>query len=130
MAETTTAPALGTFCWNECGTRDAAAARKFYTELVGWTIEDLDMGGMNYSIIKTASGEQVGGLYQMDGPQFEGVPPHWLPYILVQSVDETTAKCVELGGTVKMPPTDIPGMGRFSVICDPTGAVIALFNAV
>ncbi|MCH8275435.1 MAG: VOC family protein [Armatimonadetes bacterium] len=110
-------------------TRDAAAAKKFYSELIGWTITDQEMGGMTYSFLTTPEGEQVGGMMQMDGPQFEGVPPHWMQYILVEDVDDRAQKCTELGGKVKVPPTDIPNMGRFCVIEDPTGGVIALFQA-
>ncbi|MBX7135267.1 MAG: VOC family protein [Fimbriimonadaceae bacterium] len=128
MAETMTPPAMGTFCWTECGTRDVAAAKKFYGELIGWTLEDQDMGGMTYTFIKTASGETVGGIYNMEGPQFEGVPAHWMPYILVDNVDARCELVKQLGGEVRMPPMDIPNYGRFAVIADPTGAVVALFQ--
>ncbi len=129
MADTQTTTKVGTFCWTELMTRDAAAAKKFYSELIGWTITDQEMGGMTYSFLTTPEGEQVGGMMQMDGPQFEGVPPHWMQYILVEDVDDRAQKCTELGGKVKVPPTDIPNMGRFCVIEDPTGGVIALFQA-
>lgn len=129
MADTLNPTGVGTFCWTELGTRDVETAKKFYGELIGWQIEDQSMGDSTYSFIKTASGDQIGGMYKMEGPQFEGVPPHWLPFIFVTNVDASAQKCVELGGEIKMPPTDIPGHGRFCIIADPTGAVIALYQS-
>lgn len=127
MAETTTAPGLGTCVWTECGTRDAKAAIDFYTKLIGWTTESHDMGGMTYTMFKAPNGETVGGLYQMDDPRMADVPPHWLPYFLVENVDATAAKCKELGGQV-MHVGDVPGMGRFGIISDPTGATMAVWQ--
>ena len=124
------APPLGTFCWTELMTRDAAAAKKFYGELLGWTFKDDDISGMTYTMFTPPGAERpIGGLMQMGGPQFEGVPPHWLSYILVDNVDERAKRCTKLGGAVKVPPMDIPKIGRFCVIQDPTGAVIALFQS-
>ena len=128
MAEQTMA--TGTFCWTELMTRDVEKAKKFYSSLIGWQIKAQDMGGFTYHLIHTpGNGEQVGGMMQMDGPQFQGVPPHWMPYIAVDDIDGTAKRTTELGGKVKMPPTDIPNVGRFCIIEDPTGAVISLFKA-
>lgn len=121
-------PAPGTFCWNEVMTRDVEACVGFYTQLLGWTTEKVDMGPAGtYTLFK--NGEcQVGGCMGMDGPQFENVPPHWLSYIAVDDVDATAAKAGELGAAIHCPPMDIPGIGRFCVVQDPTGAAIAFFK--
>jgi predicted enzyme related to lactoylglutathione lyase len=58
-------------------------------------------------------------------PQAEGTPPNWGCYVTVSDVDATAAKAEELGGKILMPPTDIPNVGRFSVLQDPQGAVIS-----
>ncbi len=39
----------GTFAWNELNTRDIPAAKAFYKEVFGWTPNDLDMEGMQYT---------------------------------------------------------------------------------
>jgi predicted enzyme related to lactoylglutathione lyase len=54
--------------------------------------------------------------------------PYWLTYVLVPAVDAATVKAKELGATVVLGPQDIPKIGRFSVILDPTGAPVALFT--
>ena len=120
---------VGTFCWTELMTRDIAAAKKFYADLIGWRMVDENFGGCPYTMFFPRGAKQaVGGMMQMSGPQFEGLPPHWMPYILVADVDERAMRCTQLGGKIKVPPTDIPNIGRFCVIEDPTGAVISLFQ--
>jgi hypothetical protein len=111
-------------------TRDIATAKKFYADLIGWRMVDENFGGNSYTMLFPRGAKQaVGGMMQMSGPQFEGVPPHWMPYILVEDIDERASRCTQLGGKVKMPPTNIPDIGRFCVLQDPTGAVISLFQS-
>lgn len=129
-----TMPANGSFCWNELSTTDDAAAIKFYTELLGWEIkrsepvacEGSEGPPMVYNEI-VVGGRHVGGIYKA-GPESGGAPPHWMAYIAVEDVDAKAAQVAELGGTVCVPPTDIPNTGRFCVINDPTGATISLIT--
>ncbi len=115
MAETQAAPATGTFCWNELMTRDMSTARSVLGTLFDWTTEDMNMGpGGTYTIFK-AGDKMAGGGMQMGGPQFEGVPVHWMGYIAVADADATTRKAESLGVQVKVPPTEIPNVGRFAV---------------
>jgi uncharacterized protein len=119
-------PAHGQFCWNELATRDLDAAKRFYTELLGWQLKESDAAGMAYNEI-VAGGEHVGGLYQMGPEQPEG-PSRWTAYVAVDDVDERAARVEALGGKLCMPPTDIPNVGRFCVITDPSGASLALIT--
>jgi uncharacterized protein len=64
----------------------------------------------------------------MDGPQFQGVPPHWSIYFAVDDVDAMAEKARGLGAVLCAPPTDIPNVGRFAVIQDPQGAVFSIFK--
>ena len=54
------------------------------------------------------------------------MPPNWLPYFRVADADKTVARVKSLGGTIKMGPQDIQGVGRFAVVQDPQGAVFAI----
>jgi hypothetical protein len=120
---------LGTFCWTELVTRDITAAKRFYAELIGWRMVQDHVGGTNYTMLfPPGSKRPVGGMMAMDSDHWAGIPPHWMPYIPVQDVDDRARRCKELGGQVKFPPTDVPNIGRFCVIEDPTGAAIALFQ--
>ena len=123
-------PAEGAFLWNELATSDIDAAKKFYGDVFGWTSRDMDMGGgMTYSIFERPGGGDVGGGMPLtEDMKTHGVPPNWLAYLGTDDVDASAEKAKELGATVHMEPTDIEGVGRFSVLQDPTGAAFALFK--
>ena len=120
----------GSFCWFECGSTDAAAAKSFYTQLFGWNAADVPMPGDcpgHYTLFKVGA-DDMAGLYQLSGPQFEGVPSNWTTYVRVDSADETADRAVSLGGKINAPPMDVPGVGRITFLQDPTGAHIGLFQ--
>jgi len=116
----------GAFSWCELMTTDAAAAKRFYTQLLGWTTEDMSMPEMTYTVVK-AGGTEVGGIMAMP-PQLAGTPSHWGTYITVDDVDATVRKAEALGAKICMPPTDIPNVGRFATLQDPQGAVVSVIT--
>jgi predicted enzyme related to lactoylglutathione lyase len=117
----------GMFCWVELATKDGAAAKKFYTSLFGWKVDDMPIpDGSVYSMLQK-NGKRVGALYQF-GPQQQGVPPHWNSYVSVASADASAAKAKELGGKVMVEPFDVMDAGRMAVVSDPTGAVFSLWE--
>ena len=116
----------GAFSWCELTTTDVASAKAFYSQLFGWNIEDMPMEGMTYTVLKVGD-EAVGGIMPMP-PQTQGAPPHWGTYVTVADVDATARQAEALGGRLLVPPTDIPGVGRFSVLQDPQGAVLSVIT--
>jgi predicted enzyme related to lactoylglutathione lyase len=126
--DTAMMPAEGAFCWNELATTNLDEAKKFYTELLGWTLKEGQPGGMIYNEIN-AGGRPSGGMYQLT-TEMAGAPSHWIAYVAVDDVDAKAKRVEELGGKVSMPPTDIPNVGRFCVITDPTGASISLIKLI
>lgn len=119
-------PAHGTFCWYELATNDDEAAKRFYTELLGWQLKEGDFAGAAYAEIQIG-GRSIGGIHRM-GAEFGERPPHWMAYVAVDDVDAAAKRVEELGGKVCVPPTEIPTVGRFCVINDPTGATISLIT--
>jgi predicted enzyme related to lactoylglutathione lyase len=115
----------GMFCWEELLTTDPKRMLAFYGEVFGWTHETVQMPVGPYHILKGGDAH-VGGVMQM--PPGVPAPPHWLSYVAVTDVDETAATAVKLKAAQHVPPTDIPGVGRFSVHADPQGAVFALYK--
>jgi predicted enzyme related to lactoylglutathione lyase len=117
-------PAEGVFVWDELATSDVDGAKRFYGEVVGWTTVDMDMGDMTYTMFRTGDTDRAGCM-----PMMPGAPaPSWLTYIGTDDVDATAAKAKELGATVHVEPQDIPNVGRFAVVGDPTGATFGLFT--
>ena len=119
---------LGQVMWPELKTPDAAGAAEFYTGLFGWTTKpETGVAEAQYTEW-LLGGKSIGGMLPMKGDEWTGVPPHWSVYVTVSDCDERTAKAVELGSKVCVPPMDIPNVGRFSVIFDPQGASICLIQ--
>jgi uncharacterized protein len=114
----------GRICWNELLTTDADKARSFYSAVFGWTDEPKDMGPMGTYHVQKLGDKQVGGL--MKNPQ-NGAPSTWLAYFFVEDLAAATQKAQQLGATVLMANQPIEGIGGFSLVADPVGAVIALF---
>ena len=105
----------GSFIWYELISRDAKRALDFYTRVVGWETHASDDAGFTYHHLRARDGEDVGGGMEMpDGP-----PPGWLGYIGVNDVDGQVKAIEQAGGSVHVPPTDIPNVGRFALVADP-----------
>jgi predicted enzyme related to lactoylglutathione lyase len=119
----------GTFVWVEIGTTNAAGAKDFYAKVFGWGTQDVPAGDFGTYTLLQRSGKDVGGLYELPQEMLDrGVPPHWLSYIGVNDVDESTEKARSLGAQIMQEPMDVMDVGRMSVITDPTGATFALWQ--
>ena len=114
----------GVVCWSELVVRDIARAQKFYADTLGWRFEAMPAPDMIYWIIMSADA-RVGGMFEMTGPQFDGVPEHWLTYIAVDDIDARLKKAVGAGAKICKDAFDIPGVGRMAVLAEPGGAVVA-----
>jgi predicted enzyme related to lactoylglutathione lyase len=108
----------------ELNTTDLDQAKAFYGKLFDWTLEDAPMPGGTYTLIKVGEGTG-GGMMKHPMP---GAPSMWLPYVAVDDAQASTEKAKGLGATVIVDVQEIPNVGWFSVIKDPTGATLALFK--
>ena len=114
----------GAFSWCELMTTDVQAATQFYTELLGWSTEEVP--GMAYTVVQTG-GVGIGGIMAIPSPA-AGATSHWGTYVTVDDVDATARKAQELGAKTIVPLTDIPNVGRFYTFQDPQGAVISVIT--
>ncbi len=115
------------FVWYELMTNDMDAAIAFYGKVVGWDVRDSGMVGIPYMIF-SMDGKDVGGMMSWTSMGKTGMTPTWKAHIYTADVDAETAAVVADGGKQYMAPQDIPGVGRFSVVCDPQGAEFLLFQ--
>ena len=106
----------------ELHTKDVDKSKKFYAAMFDWKMEEYP--DMEYTIINVGEGTG-GGMMKNPMPENQD---NWLPYILVDDVAISTKKAVSLGATVVKEITEVPDMGRFSVIVDPTGAAFGLWQ--
>jgi predicted enzyme related to lactoylglutathione lyase len=115
------------FVWYEHMTNDMDAAVAFYSKVVAWDIRDSGMPGPQYMIF-SMDGKDVGGMMSWTSMGKTGMPSVWKAHIYTPDVDAETKAVVADGGKQYMAPQDIPGVGRFSVVCDPQGAEFLLFQ--
>jgi uncharacterized protein len=109
----------------ELNTTDPDKAKAFYRELFTWTMDDMQMGpDMTYTMIQPGEGTG-GGLMKQPMP---GAPSAWLAYVDVDDVKASTEQVRSLGAQVLKDVTEVPKMGWFSIIADPTGAVLGLWQ--
>src|SRR5690554_1922314 len=126
----------GEFIWYELLTDDGDAALAFYSVILGWQASDSGQPGMDYRILRSRdknSGEEhdVGGLMQLtEEMRQHGAKPVWLGYIGVDDVDHTVASIVTAGGSVQMPPSDVPDVGRIAMVTDPQGAPFYIMRGI
>lgn len=109
----------------ELATTDVNKAKSFYQSLFDWKLNDMEMGGgMTYTMVEV--GEGTGG--GMMAQQRPGAPSAWLPYVNVDNLRAATDKAKALGATVVHDATEVPNAGSFSIIIDPTGAALGLWQ--
>lgn len=108
-----------TLCWNELHAHDLAAAKTFYSTLFDWRLKD----STDYTDF--ALGRQtVGGMMLSQDP----APSYWLPYFAVEDCEGSAQQAQSLGATVRLAPSEVPNVGKFSVVADPQGATFAIIQ--
>lgn len=120
----------GMFSWTDLATTDpgAAASGKFWTSVLGWRTEQMKMpNDMTYTVFKVGDVRSC-GMMEMPKSVPANVPSHWLPYFQVESCDGMVKRTTELGGRLISPAMEAPGVGRFSTLMDPQGAVFAVLE--
>jgi uncharacterized protein len=105
-----------------CGRHTVQKARAFYGGLLGWMYRDVAMPSESYAFI-SVDGTTVGGIAST-----RGSASSWLPYVGVADVGATTAKARALGGEIEIDRQAFLGLGTLSVIRDPTGARVGLWQ--
>jgi predicted enzyme related to lactoylglutathione lyase len=109
----------------ELATTDLDKAKSFYRSLFNWQLQDVDMGGgMSYTMVGVGEGTG-GGMMKHPVP---GAPSAWLAYVLVDDVRAATAKAKALGATIMRDVTEVEDYGTLSIIVDPTGATLGLWQ--
>jgi len=117
-------PVPNPFCHVELNTTDLPKAKDFYKKLFDWKLEDVPMGDSTYTMVRVGEGTG-GGLLKQPIP---GAPSAWMAYVLVDDLKAATSKAKSLGAKVMQEEVEVMGAGKFSIIVDPTGAVLGLWE--
>ena len=109
----------------ELATTDVDKAKSFYQSLFDWQLSDVDMGGgMSYTMIQVGEGTGGGMMKQM----MPNAPSAWLPYVQVDDIRTATDTAKSLGATIMRDVMEVMDAGWLSIIRDPTGAVLGLWQ--
>jgi uncharacterized protein len=110
----------------ELNTTDVGKAKEFYGALFDWKLEDVPMGAMGTYTTIGVGGGTGGGIMKHPMP---GQPSFWLSYVNVDDIVASTAKAKALGATIIRDVMPVAEMGSLSILMDPTGAVLGLWQA-
>ena len=116
----------GRFSWYELLTTDMEAARTFYADVVGWGTQDASAPGNAYTFFRIGQTPVSGMMNLPEEVKRRGGSQCWIGYVTVDDVDAVVARVRQLGGSVYLPPTDVPGVSRVAVVTDPQMTTIAL----
>ncbi|MEJ2545603.1 MAG: VOC family protein [Calditrichaceae bacterium] len=120
---------IGSVIWNDLTVNNAEEISKFYSEVIGWKPEPVNMGNYNdYNMLRPEDDVTGAGICHARGIN-TNLPAQWLIYIAVEDIKKSVERCLELGGKVITPVKYMKGYGQHCVIQDPAGAVCALFEA-
>jgi hypothetical protein len=108
----------------ELNTTDLTNAKSFYGKLFDWTLEDVPIGDLDYTMIKVGKGTGGGMMKQL----IPGAGSAWLPYVEVADIKASTKKAQSLGAKVMKDVSAVADMGWLSIIVDPTGALLGLWQ--
>ncbi|MEW2397333.1 VOC family protein [Streptomyces sp. NPDC046862] len=123
----------GSLCWLELYTPDLPAAAGFYNTVLGWETSAVTFPGGAYTTVHPAGTEMdamFGGIVPLEDDPTEAETGRWLPYFEVPDTDATVTRARELGGTVRLPATDLKDVGRIAELADPYGARFAVIKSV
>ncbi len=116
----------GRVVWMDLTIPDAGTVSEFYSKVVGWDIQGLDMGGYeDYCMNDPKTGETIAGVCHARGSNAY-LPPQWLVYITVEDLDKSLAAVTEQGGKVLGEKrSDVKG-GHYCLVQDPAGAYLMI----
>jgi predicted enzyme related to lactoylglutathione lyase len=108
---------------------DSNRAQTFYKDVFGWSMQknESENPEMEYWHFETndLNGNKgiTGGMMKRQSPDHSIIN-----YITVSSINEYVSKIERSGGKIKIPRTEIPGMGYISIFTDTENNTLGLFE--
>lgn len=119
----------GKFIWYDIFTADISGTEKFYSELFGWSFENI-VGSQSQIQTILLDGIPIGnaiGMYK--GPK-EKSGGQWLGYMSTPDVDVAVQMLEDNQGTLHTAAKNLPNRGRVAVVRDPQGALFAFVHSL
>ena len=120
---------VGCISWLDLTVSDAPATRDFYRQVIGWSVEEVEMeeasdGYADYNMLGD-DGNPTAGVCHARGVN-RGLPPVWMIYLPVGDLAESLRRVEEEGGKVVKATRGKDGEYAYAVVRDPVGACLAL----
>lgn len=120
---------VGCIAWLDLTAPDASATRDFYREVVGWSVQDVEMedAGEHYADYNMLGDDGVpkAGICHTRGVN-RGLPPVWMIYLPVGDLAESLRRVEAEGGEILKMMHDDRGTVVYAAVRDPVGVSFAL----
>lgn len=116
----------GAMAWCELVTTDPGRVAAFFQVVLGVEVVQAPGAGDTTYTMLEIDGEPMVGVLQMT-PKMGAMPPSWMTYFQVATVEAALERVQSLGGQALGPPMEAPGV-RFGVARDPQGAVFGVME--
>lgn len=114
------------FWWADLSSTDDAAAAEFYSEVFGWSWNEMPIGENMVHRNAHINGLLTAGLDPvMPG---SGQPTAWTNFVFITDINATCESAKALGATIIAEPMDVFGEGHMAVLADPNGAFVGLWQ--
>ncbi|MGQ0627913.1 MAG: VOC family protein [Phycisphaerales bacterium] len=108
----------------EIPANEPEALTRFYGTLFGWSFQKAPFPGPEYWLCDTGTGVGINGaIMKRQHPQHP-----WMNYVSVEDIDAAITKALELGASLALPKTPVPGVGAFAAVVDPQGNICGLWQ--
>ncbi len=128
-ASSDAAAPVGRISWLDLTVPDASATRDFYREVIGWSVQHVEMrdGSERYSDYNMLGedGNPAAGICHARGVNV-GLPAVWMIYLSVGDLSESLRRVTEEGGKVVKAMQREDGEYVYAAVRDPVGAHLAL----
>ncbi|MBB1246159.1 VOC family protein [Streptomyces durbertensis] len=114
-------------CWVDATFPDLEGAKRFYSEVLGWTFGESAPEYGDYT--QAYAGERAVAAVAPPMPGQPPQPPAWCLYLSASDVAATANRARDLGGTLLMEPMRIGDFGSMSLVREPSGAVLGLWQS-
>lgn len=117
--------------WTDITVSDADKLKDFYTQVFGWTVEEVAMEDevgsyVDYAMVDK-DGNGVGGICNKRSVN-KDLPSQWIVYFTVRDAQKSVETCLKLGGNILKESRNEDGEIFYALIEDPSGAVVAFMQ--
>jgi len=120
---------VGCISWLDLTVSDASATRDFYRQVIGWSVQDVEMEDASeryadYNMLGD-EGNPAAGVCHARGVNL-GLPPVWMIHLPVGDLAGSLRRVREEGGKVIKATRGPDGEYAYAAVQDPVGACLAL----